>query len=476
MFLQIKRVGKLCLYFLVIGGPGVFPGCSPYKTQWQEPAKSATKVVAYKNSRTRRMLGDYGRYINYTGHMDIPPTIDQLKKLHINTYFYLIHHSSASWRHLLKVFMPAAQKAGIDVFVYLASPAASLGSKDPSPYGPDYVHWAQVIAHLSLKYSHLKGWAIDDFSWCLHTFTPSYVKKMVQAAHKINPSLSFLPVVSWYPATCPCFHRKYGPYVDGIIFPYVGFYDLSILPHRLDQITKIWPSQSVVLMVYATKHSGVLNPPPPSYVRKALQIGLNYRKHGKLAGVMTYKLKKDPHKTTCENSTHNVLQFGVAYGIPTKKGDYVEASQTTKVDPNANQYTISFWMKDDRHQSNPKDFHMKQFLVNGQVVWYRDVTKDGEKRYKVSLDLTKYLRGKSSATIAFRLYEKRGVGNYTVEVTFGAIRAHGFHVVNSNCSDWTFKSTGPHVHRMHQCHECDPHRQQKMFDAVKKLYGAWSEK
>jgi hypothetical protein len=422
------------------------------------------------------MLGDYGRLIKKDRNIiDTPAMISQLKKLHINTYFYKIHHGHGVWAYLSKTFMPAAQKAGLNVFVYLSPPSAALGLKDPYPYGLDYVHWAKVIAQLSLQYSHLKGWAIDDFSSNVHTLTPLYVKKMVRAAHKINPQLSFWPVVSWYPASCPCFHRKYGPYVDGIIYPYIEFYDLKLLLHRLDQITKIWSSQRVVLMVYAKKHSGVLNPPPTSYVRKALQIGLNYKKHGKLAGVVTYKLKKDPHKTTCENSNKpNVLQFGVAYNMPTPKGDYVEASQKVRLNPRAGSYRISFQQMDSRTQSAAKRYHMKQFLVNGHVVWHKDVAKDGAKKpYKVSLDLTKYLKGKSSATIAFRLYEKRGVGNYTVKVTFGAIRSHGFHVANNDCSNWTFKSTGSKVHRMHQCHECNPHRQQKMFDAIKKLYGKW---
>jgi hypothetical protein len=298
---------------------------------------------------------------------------------------------------------------------------------------------------------------------------------MQKSAHKINPKLIFSPVVSMWQARSPRFHRKYGPYVDGIIYPYVKFYDLNTLPHRLDQITKIWPSKRVALMIYASRHSNILNPPPTRYVRKALQIGLNYKKHGKLAGVIIYKLNKAPHKTACKNSNKpNVLQFGVAYNIPTKKGDYVEASQKVRLDPGVGSYRISFRQMDSRTQSAAKRYHIKQFLIDGRVVWQKDVAKDGKKkRYKVSLNLTKYLKGKSSATIAFRLYEKRGVGNYTVKVTFGKIRTRGFHVANSDCSDWTFKSTGPKVHRMNQCHECDPNREQKMFDAVKKLYGKW---
>jgi hypothetical protein len=478
MFLQIKRVGKLCLYFLVIGGPGVFPGCSPYRTQWQEPATKSAIKASNKNPRTpTRMLGDYGRFIHGAGRgMDGPATIKQLKKLHINTYFYLIHHSSAGWRYLLEKFLPAAQKAGINVFVYLSGPSAAIGTKDPNPFGTDYVHWAKVIAQLSLQYSHLKGWAIDDFNENIDTFTPSYVKKMVLAAHKINPQLSFLPVVYYFAASCPCFHRKYSAYIDGIIFPYLGFYNLKRLPKQLDAITKLWRSQSVVLMVYATKHSMSLNPPSADYVRKALQIGFSYNTNGKLGGVMTYKLNKQPHEISCKNYSH-LLKFGLEYRVPTKKGDYVKASQKITLDLKAKSYQISFWQRDDRKPSNPRGYHMKQFLVDGRVVWQKDVAEDASKKtYKVSLDLTKYLKGKSNATIAFRLYEKKGVSSYEVRTSFGGFQSKGFHVTNESCFSWTFSSSGNTLFPTHQCHECNPDRQQKMFDAVEKVYGKWSGK
>jgi hypothetical protein len=488
MFLQKKRTRKLFLYLLVVSGLGILSGCSDMNTPLQSTQAGGTlnSAAAYKAASSIkkvdvskmlggswRMLGDYGEFIHSADrNMKTQTTIKQLKKLHVNTYFYKIHHSAAAWRHLLKDFLPAAQKAGINVFVYLSCPEAAIGDKDPNPFGTDYIHWAKAIAHLSRKYSHLKGWAIDDFTYSLHTLTPSYVKKMQKSAHKINPKLIFAPEINYYLATSKSFHRKYGPYVDAIIVPYEVFYNLKPLPHQLDEITKMWGSKRVALMIYATKHGHILKPPPTQYVRKAVKIGLNYKKHGKLAGVIMYKLPKDPHKITCENLTH-VLQFAVNWQTSTKTGVYVEASQKVRLNPGTHHYRISFWQQDDRHSSNPKGYHVKQFLVNGHVVWHKDVAKDGEKRYKVSLDLTKYLRGKSRATIAFRLYEKRGVGSYEVQVTLGGIRGHGFHVANNGCSDWIFKSTGSKVHRTYQCHECNPHKQQKMFDAVKKLYSKW---
>jgi hypothetical protein len=489
MFSQTKRIDKLFLYLLIISGLGIFSGCSDMSSPVQNTQvggilnQAATNRAAISRGKVNtrkilgggRMLGDYAATIENGWHINTPAMIRQLKKLHINTYFYLIHHGRAEWPFFRKKFMPAAQKAGINVFVYLSSPTAALGARDPYPYGTDYVHWAKIIAQLSLKYSRLKGWTIGDFTSNLHTFTPSYLRKMQKAAHKINPKLIFSPTVKYYYAKSPRFHQKYGSYLGGILVPYLRFYDLKQLPGQLDQITKVWPSKRVALMVYATKHSMALNPPSAHYVRKALQIGLNYKKHGKLAGVLTYKLRKNPHKTTCGNLKH-VLQFTVNYNTPTKAGEYVEASQKVRLNPAADHYRISFWQQDGRKASSTRGYHIKQFLVNGHAVWHKDVTGDSDKSRKVSLDLTRYLKGKSSARIAFRLYEKRGVSNFEVRVTFKKIQGHGFHVANNGCSDWAFHSKGSDVHRTHQCHECNHNREMKMFDAVKKLYGSWSER
>jgi hypothetical protein len=470
---KVKWMGKLWLYLLVISGPGAFSGYL-YGNQLQVPTKNETTTL-HKNLHGAPILGDYGRIIHKGYAMDTQKMIAQLKKLHVNTYYYLFNRKPA-WKDLREKFLPAAQKAGINVVAYLGPPSKAVKTILPYPYGADYVQWAKAIAHLSLEYPNLTGWAMDDFNTHMNIFTPAYVKKMEQAAHKINPNFPFLPVVNYYTASCPCFYQKYSQYIGGIIFPYFGFYNLKWLPAQLDAITKVWPSQSVILLVYSKKHSIALVPPPAGYVRKALQIGLNYNKNGKLGGVVTYKLSKDPHEVSCKDYPH-VLEFALGIKTHTKKGDYVEASQQVKLDPTAHTYSISFWQEDDRKHKNAKHYHIKQFLVNDQVVWHKDVRKDGKKkRYQVSLDLTPYLKGKSRARIAFRLYEKSGVSNYEVRVNFGGMQSRGFHVVNEGCCSWAFSTNGDGLFPTHQCYECDPHRQRKKFDAVEKIYGQWSRK
>jgi hypothetical protein len=486
MLLQTRRIPKLFLYLLAVSGLGVFPKYS-YGSQWHGSTKNEQMVLS-KNLHGGRILGDYAGEIRKQGvdglkHVDTPVLIKKLKKMHVNTYYYLVHYGKSDWEDFRKEFMPAAQKAGIDVFVYLVPPSEG-GPKDPYPYGPDYVKWAKVIANLSLDYSHLKGWVMDDFSGNLHTFTPSYVEQMQQTAHNINPGLRFTPIVYYHAARSASFHRKYSPYLDGIIMPYHIFYDVKPLTSELNTITKLWPPNKVILMAYAKRNSNALFSPPVSYVREVLQKGLTYENHGKrLGGVVTYKLAKMSHiqhNSICREFNHGLnLQVGKG---PTNRGDYAEASYEVHPDPTAGNYRISFWYRDSRGTSSPKGYHIEQFLVDGHVVWNEDVADDGAFKppHKVSLDLTKYFQGKDSVRVAFRLYEKHGVGNYSVLVNIGSVKGEGFNIPDFTNNGWTFGTKGPKIISAKEYNPppdtCDTLREQKMFNAVEQLYDSWSER
>lgn len=192
--------------------------------------------------------------------------------------------------------------------------------------------WAQVLAQLSLRYSNLIDWTIDDFegSNLVDPFTPDYVKQMQKAARKINPKFTFKPIVYSYTVSND-FARKYGPYIDGIIFPYKGFYEVKSLQNQLDRIAELFRTKTVVLMVYATKHSSTIYPPPTSYVHNALQIGLNYKykKHWKLAGVTAYYLKISPKKEPCGALSHGLIFYKNMYTLA-PNGTYAKVSQEVK--------------------------------------------------------------------------------------------------------------------------------------------------
>jgi hypothetical protein len=427
------------------------------------------------------ILGNYGAVIrdkmpdaNGIHHVNTSATISKLKELHVNTYYYLIYHEKTDWSDLKNKFLPAAQKAGINVVAYLVPPSESKGTHKSYPYTTNYIEWAKTIANLSLRYPNLKGWAIDDFGYNLSTFTPDYVKQMTLAGKKINPKLSFKPVI-YYPQITSKFVKEYSQYINGIIFPYKNFYDVEPLKSELDKITKLFHSKTIVLMVYVLKHSKVAFPPPVNYVLGALQTGLNYKANGKLAGVTTYFLSLSPQKESCAED--NYISFVLPPHTKTHPGNYVEASQKVQVNPSASSYQISFLQRDS-FKKYPRDdgYHLKQLLVDGHVVWPGDVANDPADDWsKESFDLTSYLKDKSNATIAFRLYEHRGVSNFHIEVDIADIQAQGFNVVNPqfvNNKGWKISSNVSYMKGSFFHHQCDPNRQEDIYKGVKNLYGS----
>ena len=142
------------------------------------------------------MLGDYNMEIREQTprsdgirHVDTPATIARLREAHVTTYFYLVFHAASDWDDLQREFLPAAERVGIDVWVYLVPPSECCSK----PYGTDFVRWAEEVAQLSQRHRNLKGWAMDDFSSNLTTFTPEYTRTLRSAARRINPRPPILP-------------------------------------------------------------------------------------------------------------------------------------------------------------------------------------------------------------------------------------------------------------------------------------------
>lgn len=89
-------------------------------------------------------------------HVDTERTISALKNLGANTHYFLMWHSPSDWQDFTEEFLPAAQKADIDVWAYIVPPSEC----DPDGwcsrlYGTDYVAWAENIAARSVEYDRL---------------------------------------------------------------------------------------------------------------------------------------------------------------------------------------------------------------------------------------------------------------------------------------------------------------------------------
>jgi hypothetical protein len=122
--------------------------------------------------------------------------IKNIQAADLNNYIWLID-SANSWEDL-QSFLPTAKLSGITILVSLLPPSKTppiVPSGDYSePYRLDFVTWAQAIAKLSLKYSNLKEYTIEDMQQNLDMgfFTQSYTDSVRSTGLSINPKLQFI--------------------------------------------------------------------------------------------------------------------------------------------------------------------------------------------------------------------------------------------------------------------------------------------
>lgn len=462
---HMPRAAALVVLCLSLAPAGVGIGCRPSAGPEPAPVHPPRNIVGDYNMEIREQQPR----ADGVRHVDTPATIARLREAHVTTYFYLVYHASTDWTDFTSEFLPAAEEAGLDLWVYLVPPSECCSQ----PHGTDFVRWAEEIARLSLRHAAIRGWAMDDFSSNLTTFTPDYTKAMRDAARGINPGLRFFPVL-YHDDYSNAFLAGYARHIDGAIFPYtVNFEDVDQIDEALDAVVgKLKPFDlDLVLMVYATKISVAPYPPSASYVTGALRVGLEYMRRGEILGVTTYAMAKEFEREDCSFARH--LNLTMPSETATSAGDYVSVSQEVRPQPSSVSYRLRF-AELDSYPIGTAGYHFKQLLVDGQTVWEADVAADPALSWvERSFDLTPYLKGKPHATLTFRLFDKKGVTNFGIRVSVADVNASGFSVANAdftNDTGWTFGKRGPGS-AVYGDYVCDPDRQRHVFEAVRDLYG-----
>ncbi len=166
-------------------------------------------------------LADYDSELRLSnGRVDVDALVARLKELHVATYYWLIWHAATDWEDL-KLFLPKAASAGLDVWVYLVPPSESPPhtSLASEPFGTDYGRWAKAIAELSVQQTNLTAWVIDDFYANHRLFTPALVSELQRSAHRINPRLAFLPLM-YFSEITRRFAEDYHGVIDGVVVAY----------------------------------------------------------------------------------------------------------------------------------------------------------------------------------------------------------------------------------------------------------------
>jgi hypothetical protein len=306
-------------------------------------------------------LADYDAELRRPdGRIDVGLMVQRLKELRVTTYYWLIAHAATDWEDL-KLFLPEAAKAQIEVWVYLVPPSESAPKYSnlyPEPFRLDYQRWGEEIARLSLEHTNLTAWVIDDFYENHALYTPSYVGEMKQRANRVNPHLKFLPLMYYWEINRK-FADDYRNIIDGVVAAY---------PQSTQEIERAW---------------AILNGAPIAEPRE-----------------LTF-----PHYT------------------PSHEGDFVMASQTASVS-SANHQSLQFSERDD-FTGPTAGYHFKQLLVNNSVAWEEDVAGGSNEWREINVDVTDRLRGQSTANIALRLFDKKGVSNFGVRWQLKDLRAEG---------------------------------------------------
>lgn len=432
------------------------------------------------------MLADYAGVVREATpradgqlHVDTPATIAKLKSLHVTDYFYLVWQQASDWDDLSAQFLPAAQKAGIKVWVYLVPP-----SEGPSqPYGADYLKWVSEIAQLSTKFPDLRGWAMDDFARGsnLATFTPEFFQQAEKIVDATNPRLQFLPIAYYTDITADLL-ATYQQYFDGLIFPYSDFTaDYPHVDQQIDHVARLLAPyhKKAYLMLYGSPHSATIDPMQASYYTALLDRGIDATRAGTLAGIVMYQTPKAFLTETCAADPNNHhLDLVADWGSPTAVGDFAAASEQITVDPAATQHRITFWERDSYyHRDGSLGYHVKQVLVNGAPAWQADVASDAQEWQQITVDLDPYLAaGDTSATLTFRLYEKNGVSNFGLQYLVTDVAGTGVTVADPDFSGtgWTTAtSANQAMHALPTYYVCDPDRQQHAFTAIAGVYGPY---
>lgn len=398
-------------------------------------------------------------------HVDTPALIRRLQEMSANTYLFGIWDSPTDWDDLRLEFLPAAQRAGIDVIPYIVPPSETfLDGRASRPFVLDFVRWAKEFATLSVEYPALKAWAIDDFEVGANAelFTAEYMKEIKEAQDAVNPGLAFYTCAYFHEATREAFLDKHRPYIDGIIYPFLdGRHNnttvASSLPDCLDTILALTDPRDLdlVLLIYTGRFLDAPLSPTEDYVAETLRIGAEYAADGRITGVIAYGTQQDgaPAPASDNKAMYGAGRLSLfAPRATIEAGTAVEASQRVVVDPLSPRYELSYWYsRDVMPRGVEEGSFVLEVVVDGEVVSSHELTFEGWNMWMQGVsshgpvDLTEVAQGKEEITLAFRLRALTEVKWRYVDVGVDNLETIGLLLKNPGfeyAGDWEL-SDGP---------------------------------
>ncbi len=125
-----------------------------------------------------------------------------------------------------------------------------------------------------------------------------------------------------------------------------------------------------------------------------------------------------------------------------KPGDFVSVSQHCAPTP-AERAMIRFRERED-YTGPTSGYHFKQLLVGGKVVWEEDVAGGTNGWREVRVKLERLTAAETNVALAFRLFDKQGVGNFPVRWELADLRVDGLELGAplSQPERWELKQQG----------------------------------
>lgn len=158
---------------------------------------SVSTVSPARTAREGRAMGTVpcpwsGARSTPVGKLDPEGTMKNLLSLGFHCTVYVIS-GDGSWENFQSL-AAAADAAKVDLWPVLIPPSEGASSL---PHRDDYVSWIEDLAHLSLRFPHLRGVNIDDVDQgnSPETFTRNYLCQIYEAKQKINPKLQLVPTI-----------------------------------------------------------------------------------------------------------------------------------------------------------------------------------------------------------------------------------------------------------------------------------------
>ena len=324
------------------------------------------------------VLADYAAELRGpAGRVAVESLVARLTELGVTHYYWLIWHAATDWEDL-KLFLPQAAQAGITVAVYLVPPSES------PPHESAYA----------------EPFRLDYQRW----------GEEIARLALVHPNLTSWVIDDFCDARNTIFTPAYIRKVQAAakkINPRLGF--LPVL--YFDEVTNQFVDQ------YREVIDGVVVAYPQDRfeVERTWAI-LNAAPRG-VAG-----------------------EFNCPWSTPSQAGDFVMASQTVKVVSAERPAEIRF-REQDNFTKSAAGYHWKQLLVDDAVVWESDVTGGALATQEIAVDVTRQVAAKTHVTIAFRLFDKKGVSNFGVLWRVDDVQFHGLQLAENLAQPHTWQVT-----------------------------------